>query len=170
MKSKFFAATAIIALPLLTSCAQPGANLAANVYQPGQVNQVQDAKEINIISLMPAKVQADNTQNQQTAEVVGGVLGAVGGGLLGGGLSHNANTGAASALLGGVAGAAAGSAVGSTAMVDAVTIGYNENGQMHSSTQVGEMCQFKFGQAMVISTQANETRVQPNAICPAKQS
>ncbi len=170
MKAKLFAATAILALPLLSSCAQPGADLQANVYQAGQVNQVQNAKEITILTVMPAKVEVSNAQNQKTAEVVGGVLGAVGAGLLGGGLSHNANTGVGSAVLGGVAGAAAGSMVNSTALVDGVTIGYNENGQTLTSSQVGELCQFKPGAALVVSTSANETRVQPNAVCPPKQS
>ena len=75
MKAKFFAASAILALPLLTSCQQPGTDLQANVYQAGQVNQVQNAKEITILTVMPAQVEVDNTQNQKTAEVVGGVLG-----------------------------------------------------------------------------------------------
>ncbi len=166
MKAKFFAASAILALPLLTSCQQPGTDLQANVYQAGQVNQVQNAKEITILTVMPAQVEVDNTQNQKTAEVVGGVLGAVGGGLLGGGLTHNSGAGVDSAVLGGVAGAAAGSMVNSKALVAGVTIGYNEAGQILTSTQVGQMCQFKAGAALVVSTQQNETRVQPNAICP----
>ena len=166
MKIKFFAMSAIAALPFLASCTKPGADLQANVYQAGQVNQVQNAKVINILTVIPAKVEVSNQQNQQAAEVAGGILGAVGGGLLGGGLTHNANAGVDFAMLGGVAGAAAGSAVGSTALVDGVTIGYTEDGQTLSSTQVGEMCQFKPGSAMVVSTQQNETRVQPNAVCP----
>jgi outer membrane lipoprotein SlyB len=165
MRMKFKGFFAVSALALLAGCQQPGANLAANVYTADQVNQSQDAKMINILSLSPAKVQASNTQNQQTAETVTGVLGAVAGGLLAAELggSRDAMAGAA---LGGVAGAAAGSLTGSTALVDAVTIGYTEDGNLHTSTQVGEMCQFKEGQALVVITQANETRVQPNSTCP----
>ena len=133
MKIKFFAMSAIAALPFLASCTKPGADLQANVYQAGQVNQVQNAKVINILTVIPAKVEVSNQQNQQAAEVAGGILGAVGGGLLGGGLTHNANAGIDSAALGGVAGAAAGSMAGSTALVDGVTIGYTEDGQTLSS-------------------------------------
>ena len=43
---------------LLSGCQQPGANLQSNVYTAGQVNQVQDAKVVNILAVMPAKVLA----------------------------------------------------------------------------------------------------------------
>ncbi len=156
---------------LLSACQQPGANLAANVYQADQVNQSQDAKVINILSLSPAKVQVSNAQNQQAAQVAGGLLGALAGGLIGGNVSGGTvGTGLGGAALGGVGGAAAGSLVPSTALVDGVTIGYSEDGNIHTSTQVGELCQFKEGQALVVITQANETRVQPNAECPPKNS
>lgn len=160
---------AISSLAVLAACQQPGADLAANVYQADQVNQSQDAKIINILSLSPAKVEVSNAQNQHTAQVVGGLLGAVGGGLLGGNIGHG-GTGnvVGGAALGGVGGAAAGSLVPGQVLVEGVTIGYTEAGALHTSTQVGDMCQFKMGQAMVVTTQANETRVQPNAICPTK--
>lgn len=164
-------AAVISACFILTACQQPGANLAANVYQADQVNQSQDAKVINILSLSPAKVQVSNAQNQQAAEVAGGVLGAVAGGLIGGNVSGGSvGTGLGGAALGGVGGAAAGSLVPSSTLVDGVTIGYNQDGNIHTSTQVGELCQFKLGQALVVSTQQNETRVQPNAACPTKNS
>lgn len=169
--TKYVGFTAISGFALLTACQQPGADLAANVYQADQVNQSQDAKIISILSLSPAKVEVSNAQNQHTAEVVGGVLGAVGGGLLGNSLSNHWNAGGntvAGAAVGGVGGAAAGSLVPGQVLVDGVTIGYTEAGALHTSTQVGDMCQFKFGQALVVTTQANETRVQPNAICPTK--
>jgi outer membrane lipoprotein SlyB len=69
-------------------------------------------------------------------------------------------------VVGGVAGAAAGSLVPASTLVDGVTIGYTEAGNTLTSTQVGEMCQFQMGKALVVSTQQNETRVQPNAACP----
>jgi outer membrane lipoprotein SlyB len=169
--TKYVSFFAVSSFGLLAACQQPGADLAANVYQADQVNQSQDAKIINILSLSPAKVEVSNAQNQHTAEVVGGVLGAVGGGLLGNSLSNHWNAGGntvAGAAVGGVGGAAAGSLVPGQVLVSGVTIGYTEAGALHTSTQVGEMCQFKMGQAMVVTTQGNETRVQPNAVCPTK--
>jgi outer membrane lipoprotein SlyB len=160
---------AISGFGLLTACQQPGADLAANVYQADQVNQSQDAKIINILSLSPAKIEVSNAQNQRTAQVVGGLLGAVGGGLLGGNVGNgSAGNVVGGAALGGIGGAAAGSLVPGQVLVSGVTIGYTEAGALHTSTQVGEMCQFQMGQAMVVTTQANETRVQPNAVCPTK--
>jgi outer membrane lipoprotein SlyB len=169
--TKYISLVAISGFASLTACQQPGADLAANVYQADQVNQSQDAKIINILALSPAKVEVSNAQNEHTAQVVGGLLGAVGGGLLGGNIgSGGAGHVVAGAALGGVGGAAAGSLVPGQVLVSGVTIGYTEAGALHTSTQVGEMCQFKMGQAMVVTTQANETRVQPNAVCPIKSA
>jgi outer membrane lipoprotein SlyB len=165
--TNYFGFFAISSFALLTACQQPGADLAANVYQADQVNQSQDAKIITILSLSPAKVEVNNAQNQHTAEVVGGLLGAVGGGLLGGNVgSGNAGNVVGGAALGGIGGAAAGSLVPGQVLVPGVTIGYSEEGALHTSTQVGELCEFRMGEAMVVTTQANETRVQPNSICP----
>ncbi len=171
MSLKKFGFVAISGFALLTGCQQPGADLGANVYDASQVNQSQDAKEITILSLSPAQIKVSNAQNQQTAQAVGGILGAVGGGLLG---SHIGSGDAANTLggaaLGGIGGAAAGSLVSSTALVPGVTIGYTEDGTLHTSTQVGKMCDFKFGAALVVMTQANETRVQPNSACPVPKA
>ncbi|MDD2705336.1 MAG: hypothetical protein PHU07_08395 [Acidocella sp.] len=171
MNLKQYSFITISGFLLLSACQQPGANLAANVYQADQVNQSQNAKVINILSLSPAKIEVSNTQNQRTAQVAGGILGAVAGGLVGANVGGgNVGTGLGGAALGGIGGAAAGSLVPSTSLVDGVTIGYTEDGSIHTSTQVGEVCQFKEGQALVIITQQNETRVQPNSACPAKNS
>lgn len=171
MKLKYKALMAFGGLFLLAGCQQPGANLAANVYQANQVNQSQNAEVINILSLSPAKIEVSNSQNQKDAQVVGGVLGALAGGLVGGEVSGGTvGTGLGGAALGGIGGAAAGSLVPGKVLVDGVTIGYTQNGSLHTSTQVGKMCQFKMGQALVIITKANETRVQPNAVCPTNNS
>lgn len=167
MSSTYKALMVCGGLFLLAGCQQPGADLGANVYQADQVNQSQNAEVINILSLSPAKIEVSNTQNQKDAQVVGGILGAVAGGLIGGEVhGGTVGTGLGGAALGGIGGAAAGSLVPGKVLVDGVTIGYTQNGNLHTSTQVGKMCQFKMGQALVIITKANETRVQPNAICP----
>jgi outer membrane lipoprotein SlyB len=158
----------ISALSLLAGCTPPGADLQANVYQAGQVNQQQAAEVVTILSISPAKVEVDNAQAQRTAQVGGTILGAVLGGVLGNNMgSHN---GLAGGVVGGVAGATAGSLVPGTTMVDGVTLGYSEGGNLLTSTQVGEMCQFAPGKSLVVSTQANETRIQPNAVCPPSKN
>jgi outer membrane lipoprotein SlyB len=165
MKVIRFAAVAAVAA--LAGCAQPGAELKANVYQASQVNQVQQAKVVSILAVLPAKVQANNSQNQATAQAVGGILGLVGGAALGGGLGHSFGGAALGGIGGGAAGAVAGTAlVPSTALVDGVSLTYNFNGNTLNSAQVGEICEYKPGDAVMVSTGPNETRIQPNATCP----
>jgi outer membrane lipoprotein SlyB len=154
----------ISAILLLGGCQQPGSDLQANVYQADQVNQAQSAQVITILSILPAKVEVNNVEAQRTAQVGGAVLGAVLGGVLGNNMGSN--NGLVGGAVGGVAGVAAGSLVPATTLVDGVTLGYNENGNLLTSTQVGQMCQFQLGRSLVVSTQANETRIQPNAVCP----
>jgi len=155
---------AISSLSVLIGCTPPGADLQSNVYQANQVNQQQAAAVVTILSISPAKVEVSNAQAKQTAEVGGAVLGAVLGGVLGNNMGSN--NGLAGGVVGGVAGGAAGSLVSATTLVDGVTLGYNESGNLLTSTQVGAMCQFQPGKSLVVSTQANETRIQPNAVCP----
>lgn len=156
---------------LLAGCQKPGADLGANVYQADQVNQSQNAEVINILSLSPAKIEVSNAQNQKEAQVAGGLLGAITGGVIGGEVpGGSVGTGLGGAALGGIGGAAAGSLVPGKVLVDGVTIGYSQNGSLHTSTQVGKMCEFKIGSALVVSTSSNETRVQPNATCPTKNN
>lgn len=152
----------------LSACAQPGAESAANVYSAAQVNQRQEAKVVNILAVSPAKIQVSNAQNQRTAQIVGGLLGAVGGGVLGNNIGRPsfARTAFGTAA-GGAVGAAAGSLVPGEVLVDGVSLTYEEDGHTYSSTQVGRICEFSPGHALVISTAANETRIQANAACPA---
>jgi outer membrane lipoprotein SlyB len=158
----------LVTLPvfLVAGCAQPGANLEANVYQAGQVNQRQAAKVVSLLAVLPAKIQVSNAQNRQTAQLVGGLLGAIGGAALGGGLGHNAGTALFGGVAGGGAGAVAGSLVPDSALVEGVSLTYIEDGRTLNSAQVGQACEFKPGDAIVISTSPTETRIQPNATCP----
>jgi outer membrane lipoprotein SlyB len=151
---------------MLAACAQPGANLGANVYQAGQINQRQEARVVNILATLPAKVEVSNAENQRTAQLVGGLLGA-GAGLAVGSVGHSP----ASYALGGAGGAAAGVAAGSLVpgrvLVDGVSLTYEDHGQTFNSAQVGKLCEFKAGRAIVVSTGPGVTRIQPNATCPA---
>ena len=73
------------------------------------------------------------------------------------------------ALLGGLAGGAigglAGDAVGGsgTTYVDGVQLVYrSSDGQVYQSTQVGRICEYKLGSAIMASSRSGETRIQPN--------
>jgi outer membrane lipoprotein SlyB len=152
----------------LAGCQAPGANLEANVYRADQVNTRQEAKVVNILAVMPAKVEVDNKEAQKTAEVVGGLLGAVGGGIIGNNVAHHSTGGTALGVAGGgIAGAAAGSLVPGKVLVDGVSLTYEDQGKTFNSAQVGKPCEFAPGKAVVIATSQTETRIQPNTACPA---
>ena len=165
VKGLFLLATVGIA-----GCQAPGDQYAANVYTAGQVNSRQAAETVDILAVMPAKVQVDNSQNKRTAQVVGGILGALAGGAAGAnvGHAHQTNT-VLGAAGGGVAGAAIGSLVPDTALVDGVSIAYNDKGKVFNSAEVGRLCEFAPGTAIMVSTSPTETRIQPNAVCPVTQ-
>lgn len=167
-------AKSLIALTLLSplvlsGCQSNADSYAANVYDAGQLNSKQETKTVNIISVLKAKVAVDNTQNKQAAQTFGAILGAVAGGVVGHNVGSRSALGTtAGAVGGGVAGAAAGSLVSDKTLVDGVSLTYREDNKIYTSTQVGRSCEFTSGLAVVISTKANETRIQPNATCPVK--
>jgi outer membrane lipoprotein SlyB len=151
----------------LYGCQTPGENLQSNVYKAGQVNSVQEAKVIKILAVMPAKVEVDNSQQKKGAEVIGGILGAIGGGVVGHSVAGNSSGTTVGAVGGGVGGAVAGSLVSDKVLVDGVSITYKYKGKTLNSAQVGKVCEYKPGKALVISTSPTETRIQPNATCPS---
>ncbi len=159
----------IVVISVLNGCAATGANLQSNVYKAGQVNMAQAARSIKIITVLPAKIEVDNSQQKKQAQVGGAILGALAGGLGGGfgGIGGLATTG--TTVAGGAVGAAAGSLVSDKVLVEGVSITYSENGQMFSSAQVGKLCEFHPGTTIIISTAPNETRIQPNATCPVEK-
>jgi outer membrane lipoprotein SlyB len=153
----------------LTGCQTPGANLKSNVYSANQVNTAQEAKVVNILAVMPAQIEADNSQNKKTAMIAAGVLGAIGGGLIGNAVSgYSAAATAIGSVAGGAGGVAAGSIVSDKTLVEGVSIAYEYEGKTLNSAQVGKLCEYTPGKAVVISTSPTETRIQPNATCPAQ--
>lgn len=165
-----FAKTSIAAIVLasvaLTGCANNADSYAADVYQVDQLNSRQETKTVNIISVLPAKVAVDNKANHDAAQAVGTILGAIAGAALG---YQASDMGAAAAgLAGATVGAVAGGVTKDKVMVDGVSLTYKEDDKVYTSTQVGKQCLFTTGTAVVITTKVNETRVQPNATCPAK--
>jgi outer membrane lipoprotein SlyB len=154
---------------ILSGCAATGENLQSNVYRAGQVNTAQAARSIKIITILPAKIEVDNSEQKKQAQVGGAILGALAGGLGGGfgGLGGLGTTG--TTIAGGAVGAAAGSMVSDKILVDGVSIAYSENGKMFTSAQVGRACEYKIGATIIISTSPTETRIQPNATCPVEK-
>jgi outer membrane lipoprotein SlyB len=153
------------AIVILTGCAATGEQYGANVYKAGQVNSAQSVQMVNVLGLVPAKIEVDNSKNKQNAQAAGALIGAIlGAAAANKNSSANSranNTGAGMAA-GGVVGGVLGSGVSDKTLVDGVTITYKLNNQMLSSTQVGKICEFKVGDAMMVSTNSNETRIQPN--------
>ena len=157
----------ISALIALSGCAATGENLKGNVYKAGQVNTTQAARTIKITAVLPAQIEVDNAEQKKQAMIIGGALGALAGGLGGGfgGLGTAATVGTTAGGAG--LGVAAGSMVADKVLVEGVSIAYVENGKLFTSAQVGKLCEFKpNATALIISTGPNETRIQPNAVCP----
>ena len=167
---KTFLPVIILSAFTLAGCQSNADEHAADVYQTNQLNSKQETKTVNIISVLPAKVAVDNTANKRAAQGAGAVLGAIAGGVVGHnvGSRSNLNT-TAGAVAGGAAGAAAGVMVSDKTLVEGVSLSYKEGTKVYTSTQVGKACQFTNGLAVVISTNYNETRIQPNATCPDKR-
>lgn len=155
----------------LCGCQATGESYAPNVYSAGEVNSRQEAKTINILAVMPAKVEVDNHEQKQAAQVFGAILGAVAGGMAGHSLGDRSSTNTALGVAGGAAvGGAAGSLVKDKVLVDGVSITYTDSGKTFNSAQVGKMCEFAPGLAVVVSTSSTETRIQPNTTCPVVEA
>lgn len=152
---------------LLAGCAPTGQDLASNVYSGNQVNTRQEVNTVRIISIIPAKVVVDNSQQRDTAQTAGALLGAVAGAVIG---HQYSDSGAvAGGVAGGTLGALGASSLETKKLVEGVTLTYQTFSQppkTYSSTQVGRSCQFQPGLATMITTKYNETRIQPNAACP----
>lgn len=152
-----------VSLLALSACTRPGADLQANVYSANQVNRAQKATVVKILAVLPAKIEVSNTQERAGAQVIGAMLGAAAGAALGG---HFGGAAVGGALAGGAAGAVGGSLVPGRTLVPGVSLTYTLHGQTLNSAQVGKLCQFKPGQAIMVSTGPDSTRIQPDAVCP----
>ena len=123
----------------LSGCATDGNYYRSDVYSSSQVNQAQRVNTVEIIAINPAQVAVNNSENSDRARATGAILGAIGG--------------------------LAGDAVGGsgTTYVDGVQLVYrSSDGQVYQSTQVGRICEYKLGSAIMASSRSGETRIQPN--------
>jgi outer membrane lipoprotein SlyB len=161
-------ASMVILLVISIQGCATGENMQSNVYRAGEVNQRQEAQVVEILAVLPAKVEVSNEEARRLAQAGGTVLGAIGGAAIGNNV-RNASTN--TRVVGGVAGAGVGGVAGSLVpgkvLVDGVSLTYVENGKTFNSAQVGKTCEFKPGKAIVVSTTPTETRIQSNSQCPS---
>lgn len=159
---------------LASGCAthQDLSRYSANTYDPSQLNKVQNVKTVDLISILPARIAVDNTANAKRNAETAALIGALAGAALGANANRsNARKQGATTAVGGAVGAGVGAAVGSSTPTviyeEGVSLTYMFEGAPLSSTQIGKQCEFKPGPAVMVSTEgkANETRIQPNAVC-----
>lgn len=169
MSIRSSAFTPLVCVALLSACANTGERYASNVYTADKVNTQQEVKTVKIIAVLPAKVEVDNKEAKENAQVIGGVLGALAGGLAGNRLDGGRGT-LTGAAAGGAVGVAGGSLVKDKVLVDGVSITYEQGSKTFNSAQVGRQCEFIPGTAVMVTTEAKETRIQPNSVCPEKST
>lgn len=127
---------AMLASFTLAGCQSNADDHAADVYQTDQLNTKQETKTVNIISILPAKVAVDNSQNKRNAQAFGALIGAVAGGVIGHNVGSGSNSGTtAGAVGGGAVGAAAGSMVNDKTLVEGVSLTYKEGTKVYTSTR-----------------------------------
>ncbi len=163
MKAKL-AMTAAVSAALLAGCANDGSMYRSDVYTTGQLNQMQEVKTVEIIAIQPARVAVGNTDNRSDARNIGMILGAIAGAAIGNHNNHSTSSRVLGGLAGGAVGGIAGQSVGGSRqeLVNGVQLIYRMGDKMFNSTQVGQVCEFKIGTAIVISQTPTETRIQPN--------
>ena len=162
-KRELVLSTVILFCLTISACTTTGDKYRASSYRSTQVNQKQAAEVIEIIAILPAQVEVDNTEAQKKRQILGAILGAAGGAAIGNAVGGN-NT-AAGGLLGGAAGAVVASTTENTVLVEGVTLTFVQDSKTYSSSRVGRACEFKPGRAVMISMRADETRIQPNNSC-----
>ena len=152
MVSVKHAALAASVAALLAGCQANGDIYRSDVYSAGQVNQAQQVQTVQIIAIQPARVAVNNSSDRGTNQLLGTVIG----GILGTGTTVGA-------IAGGALGAAGASyASPQDALVNGVQITFKMNGRIFNSAQVGQLCEFKLGPAIMTSTSPTSTRIQPN--------
>ena len=164
MGKKFVMSAVAASLVLLSGCQSTRDTYRPDTYYAGSVNQAQEVKTVQIVAILPARVAVPNRDDRSQAQAVGAVLGALAGIAIGNQV-HNA--GRSDRVIGGVAGGLAGMTLagvgsGNESLVDGVQITFRYDDKLFNSAQVGRVCEFKPGTAIMVSPSPNETRIQPN--------
>jgi len=164
-KTRIYAA--LVCSLILAGCQATGEAYRSDVYSAGAVNQAQEVKTVQIVAVMPARVAVSNAEGRSNSQAMGAVAGILTG------LAIGSRGSTSDAVLGGVAGGIVGASVGgavssSQTLVDGVQITFRDGDKLFNSAQVGRVCEYKVGTAIMVSPRPNETRIQPNnpAGCP----
>lgn len=171
MKAKLAISAALVAA-LLAGCATDGSMYRSDVYTAGQVNQMQEVRTVEIIAVQSARVAVGNTEDRTDARNIGMILGAIAGAAIGNHNNHSTSSRVMGGLAGGALGGIAGQSVGGSRqeLVNGVQITFRDGNKLYNSAQVGQVCEFKTGTAIMVSQSPTETRIQPNNPygCPRK--
>ena len=153
-----------VALFALAGCQTNGDMYRSDVYGSNQVNQAQQVQTVEIIAIQPARVAVNNQSDRNVSQMVGTALGGILGAVIGNQVTHHRDSGTAIGAIAGAALGAAGSSAASpqNSLVDGVQLTFKMNGRIFNSAQVGQMCEFKYGPAIMTSTGPTSTRFQPN--------
>ena len=113
---------------------------------------------------MPARVAVRNTSERSEGGQVGAILGALAGAAIGATVSDSSDAVIAGTIAGGALGGISGRGLSgrSQNLVDGVQITFRVGDKIYNSAQVGRVCEFRVGDAIMISPSPNETRIQPN--------
>ena len=153
-----------VALFALAGCQTNGDMYRSDVYGSNQVNQAQQVQTVEIIAIQPARVAVNNQSDRNVSQMVGTALGGILGAVIRNQVTHHRDSGTAIGAIAGAALGAAGSSAASpqNSLVDGVQLTFKMNGRIFNSAQVGQMCEFKYGPAIMTSTGPTSTRIQPN--------
>jgi outer membrane lipoprotein SlyB len=151
----------IVVLSILIGCAATNENLHTTAYKAQQVNRVQAAKSIKIISVSPIKIEVGNSQAQFASALLSAATRGMGGRYGGVGSLGTMGT----TIEGGSIGNSTGLMIPDKVLVDGVSISYLQNEKVFTFTQAGRACKFHPGTTIIMTTDVNETRIQPNASC-----
>ena len=151
----------------LSGCAmEDGSRYRSDVYSANSVNRVQAVETIEIVYMAPAQVAVPVSRDRDRAQMTGMILGAIAGAALGNHGHHSTSSRVMGGLAGGALGNLAGSAVGDRTadeFVDGVQLTYRgKDGRLYQSAQVGNLCEYRLGSAIMVSPSAGESRIQPN--------
>ena len=68
MRNNLFLLTSLLCVTAIAGCQATGEEYAANVYKADQVNSRQEAKTVQILAVMPAKIEVSNAKQKKAAQ------------------------------------------------------------------------------------------------------
>jgi hypothetical protein len=156
----------ITVLSNLNGCAATEENLVSSADKL-QVENTPPVKSIKIISVLPTKIEVDNSQAQFALGVSSAAARGIGGIYGGAGSLGTMGT----TIEGGSIGNSTGLAIPDKVLVDGVSISYSFNEKTFTTSQPGRTCEFQPGTTVLLANDndVNKTRIQPNASCPVEK-